>query len=74
MPTRLRLVYGKLWAFNSRHNATEGLASVHLVTGVVSRDAHAIYIVFVRQEFLRLKKNDFYNINKHFLIHEVTTL
>lgn len=54
---------------------TECLASVHLVTAVVSRDPQAICIAFyIRQGVLRLETNGFYNFNKHFSIHEVTTI
>lgn len=54
---------------------TECLASVDLVTAVVSRDPHAICIAFyIRQGFLGLETNGFYNVNKYFAIREVTTI
>ena len=54
---------------------TECLASVDLVTAVVSRDPHAICIAFyILQGFSRLETNGFYNVNKYFSIREVTNI
>ncbi len=54
---------------------TECLASKCLVTAVVSRVPHAIYIAFYTlQGFSMLKIKGFFNINKDFALHEVTII